>query len=51
MKAKKKARKEIWCHYRQTWFPLGRARKFCPFCSAAIKTGGKFGHKFRTVKK
>lgn len=39
-KKKKKARKaEVYCHYKGGWIPLGRSRKKCPYCGAAIDFG------------
>jgi hypothetical protein len=48
-KAKKKPKKkEIWCHYRQGWVPMGRSRKRCPVCGAVLKPKSDIGHKIRT---
>lgn len=46
--AKKKSRQEIWCHYRREWAPMGRSRKRCPVCGAALKPKGDIGHRVRT---
>lgn len=44
---KKKKISMIWCHYKGSWAPMGRARKKCPVCSAVLKPKGDLGHKIR----
>lgn len=48
MKKKKKAKKpEIWCPYKNTWIPLGRSKKKCPYCGAVIGPKGGMSHEIR----
>lgn len=39
---------EVYCHYVRQWIPLGRARKYCPRCGAAISIGD---HELRVSQK
>lgn len=29
---------EVYCPYARAWIPLGRSKKKCPRCGAALKT-------------
>lgn len=44
---KKKKVAMIWCHYKGSWTPMGRARKNCPVCGAFLRPRGDVGHKIR----
>ena len=43
-KAKQAKRPEVYCHYGNAWFPLGKSMKKCPHCGASLALGG---HKIR----
>ncbi len=39
--------KEVYCHYKNEWIPLGRARSSCPICGAGLDMSS---HKIRDAE-